>query len=272
METLKNLIVLIFVVSFFYAGGWEIFRGAFVRKRYKEYADGLRTNFTTAEELMQVIRSMNCFLVKQVYYNEDGNVEVQGKYGKHRLNLENGVINVVRSKEDSGRNYKYIVEENTILDYIAKEENHALALNPYEKYKKAIRPAKLHKASLVGTFAGLFLLVAINVMPSGSDYVDMVKYGSPTGYPEITYGEAFGDFFSNTDWKYFKSSEDKNIVEFTGKCMYGGETAEFCFQFEVDDDDDKFSVEYFGIDGESQNILTTGAVLDSVFSSYEETH
>ena len=54
--------------------------------------------------------------------------------------------------------------------------------------------------------------------------------------------------------------------------MYGGETAEFCFQFEVDDDDDTFSVEYLGIDGESQNILTTGAVLDSVFSSYEETH
>ena len=65
------------------------------------------------------------------------------------MNLENGVIQVIRSKEDSRRNYNYIVEENTILDYIAKEENPALPVNPFTKYKKAIRPAKLHTASLI---------------------------------------------------------------------------------------------------------------------------
>ena len=74
MEALRNVVVFVFVVSFFYAGGWEIFRGFFVGRRFKEYAGGLKTNFAAPEELMQVIRNMNCFLVKQVYYNEQGNV------------------------------------------------------------------------------------------------------------------------------------------------------------------------------------------------------
>ena len=116
---------------------------------------------------MQIIRNMNCFLVKQVYYNEQGNVEVQGKYGKHRLNLEDGIIHVIRSKEDSRRNYNYVVEENAILDYIAKEENHTLPMNPFTKYKKAMRLTKLHTASLIGTFGGIFLLVVLYLIPSG---------------------------------------------------------------------------------------------------------
>ena len=105
METLRDIVLWIFGVSFFYGCGWELFRWIFVNKRFKEYADGLKTDIPTSEELMQIIRNMNCFLVKQVYYNEQGNVEVQGKYGKHRLNLEDGIIHVIRSKEDSRRNY-----------------------------------------------------------------------------------------------------------------------------------------------------------------------
>ncbi len=272
MEALRNVVVFVFVVSFFYAGGWEIFRGFFVGRIFKEYAGGLKTNFAAPEELMQVIRNMNCFLVKQVYYNEQGNVEVQGKYGKHRLNLENGVIQVIRSKEDSRRNYNYIVEENTILDYIAKEENPALPVNPFTKYKKAIRPAKLHTASVIGVFGAIFLSLVLYMVPSGNEYVEMVKGGSPTGYPEITYEEAFDDFFSGSDWQYFKSSDDKKVVEFNGKCMYGSDEAKLCIQFVIAEDNETFTTEYLDIDGEAQDMLTTGIIMDSIFSSYEESH
>lgn len=272
METLREIVLWIFGVSFFYSCGWELFRWIFVNKRFKEYADGLKTNIPTSEELMQIIRNMNCFLVKQVYYNEQGNVEVQGKYGKHRLNLEDGIIHVIRSKEDSRRNYNYVVEENAILDYIAKEENHTLPMNPFTKYKKAMRLTKLHTASLIGTFGGIFLLVVLYLIPSGNEYIEMVKGGAPSSYPQITYGEAFDDYFSDSDWQYFKSSSDRKVVEFHGKCMYGDKEAKLCFQFIIADDNETFSVEYLDIDGESQNMLTMGIALDSIFSSYEESH
>lgn len=65
---------------------------------------------------------------------------------------------MIHGKEDSRRNYNYVVEENAILDYIAKEENHTLLMNPFTKYKKAMRLTKLHTASLIGTFGGIFYL------------------------------------------------------------------------------------------------------------------
>ena len=52
METLREIVLWIFGVSFFYGCGWELFRWIFVNKRFKEYADGLKTNIPTSEELM----------------------------------------------------------------------------------------------------------------------------------------------------------------------------------------------------------------------------
>lgn len=39
METLREIVLWIFGVSFFYGCGWELFRWIFVNKRFKEYAD-----------------------------------------------------------------------------------------------------------------------------------------------------------------------------------------------------------------------------------------
>ena len=44
METLREIVLWIFGVSFFYGCGWELFRWIFVNKRFKEYADGLKTD------------------------------------------------------------------------------------------------------------------------------------------------------------------------------------------------------------------------------------
>ena len=44
METLREIVLWIFGVSFFYSCGWELFRWIFVNKRFKEYADGLKTD------------------------------------------------------------------------------------------------------------------------------------------------------------------------------------------------------------------------------------
>ena len=38
------------------------------------------------------------------------------------------------------------------------------------------------------------------------------------------------------------------------------------------EDNKSFTTEYLDIDGEAQDMLTTGIILDSIFSSYEESH
>lgn len=272
METLRQIVVVIFVVSMLYAGGWELFRGVFVKKRFKEYENGLKTKVTDSDELMNLLRNMNCFLIRQLYYNEQGNVEVQAKYGKHVLRFEDGVIHVIRDMDDSRRNYDYIVEENAILDSIAKEEDHGLPINPFTKYKNAIRLTKLHTVSLIGAFGGMALTLALYLMPSGSKYIQMVKEGTPESYPQITYGEAFGDYFADQDWKYFKSTKGEKIVEFNGKCGNGSEETDLCIQFVISDDNETFQTDYLDIDGEPQNALTMGSVLHAIFGSYEDSH
>ena len=265
METLRSMAMWILGLSIVYCCGWEIFHGIFVNKKCKEYADGLRTNFTTSEELMQTVRNMNCFLVKQVYYNENEQVEIQGKYGKHRLKLENNVIYAIRDKLDWKKKYKFVVEENAILDYIAKEENHALPINPYTKYKKAMRPVKLYTASCTGVLVGIVLMILLCSIPSENEYVAMVKNSYPKNYPDITYGEAFDSYFSEPKWEYFKTSDGKEVVQFDGKCMYDNKEASLCFQFVIAEDHKTFSAEYLGINGEAQNRLTMGAALNAIF-------
>lgn len=65
----------------------EIFRNTLVNVRTKEYANGLKLSIESKEELLQRITSLNSFLVKQVYYNQNGDVEVLGKASKHAFRL-----------------------------------------------------------------------------------------------------------------------------------------------------------------------------------------
>lgn len=268
MESVKGLLEFIFGVSFFVAGVLAIANPFLTAKKAKRYADGLKTNVQSLEALMQIIRTMNCRLVKQAYFDEHGMIEIQGKEGRHRLNLENDRIVVLRDEEDKKTNYKNIVEENAILDFIAKEENHDLPMNPVREYKKSMRPKKAYRLAMIGVFASLFLIVVLTVFPSGNEYISMVKSGSPNKYPDVTYQEAFGDYFSSPKWKYFRAEDGRNIVEFDGTCMYGESTATICFQFAVDVDQGTFTTEYMGIDGEAQNVLAIGAVMDEVFGEY----
>lgn len=271
MEGINSIVAIIFFITFVIAGGGQIARIFLIGKKKKEYVEGLRTNLGSLEELMQLIRSMNCFCVKQVYYNEQGNVEIQGKAGKHKLRLENGMIYAEeKALANTRKDYNFIVEENAILDFIAKEENHALPINPFAKYKNSMLLKKIHIASIIVTYVSLALLIALQLIPSGNDYINMVKDGSPQAYPTITYEKAFENYFSNPDWKYFKSDAGKKVVEFNGNCMYYDEEADICFQFVIDEEDETFTAEYLGINGEAQNMLVLAGVLEAVFENYEE--
>ena len=50
-----------------------------------------------------------------------------------------------------------------------------------------------------------------NVTDSVDEHVIGVKNGYPEAAPQITYGDAFDNFFVNRTWKYFESTDGKGF-------------------------------------------------------------
>lgn len=59
-----------------------------------------------------------------------------------------------------------------------------------------------------------------NITDATDKHVLAVKNGAPVLIPQITYGQAFEEFFSNPTWKYFEGEGGEDVVEFTGGCTY----------------------------------------------------
>ncbi len=270
MESLKGILAVIFFVSGITYTVIHLMRPWLIAKKAKVYQDGVKTDIKTPEELKEIIRRIECFLVKQTYYDEYGNVVIEGKAGTHTLYLEDGYIRTKRDNvTDSRKQYNFIVEENMLLELITKEEKRILPVNPVMRYKKQMRLTKMDTISLVSLIASIFLLLIVVLMPTDKDYIDAVRKTSPEAYPNVTYEQAFDNFFGNGKWEYFKTSDGTQIVEFDGKATYGGEPADVCFQFTLDMENEQYQLQYMDIDGVSQDWFSMAAMLDTIFSDYE---
>lgn len=104
-----------------------------------------------------------------------------------------------------------------------------------------------------------------------NEFVDIVKNGSPNEYPKITYGQAFANYFGDGKWEYFRSEDDCDVVEFTGKCNYQGKNTDIVVQFVVTN---KKREEYYmfamGIDNTCMNLGETAVIIDTVFKDYQK--
>lgn len=123
--------------------------------------------------------------------------------------------------------------------------------------------------AVVAIIVALVVALILLFGDSDSEYIDFVKEGHPNSYPNSTYGEAFDDFFSEPSWKYFVSSEDKDIVEFSGGCEYRDAEVVATIQFVLDYENGTFEAGYFDMNGVPQNELMTSAIITTVFDDYE---
>lgn len=125
---------------------------------------------------------------------------------------------------------------------------------------------------VVVLLGGIFFF--INVSNGGSStsegqrYINAVKNGTRSDYPNVTYGEAFERYFANTNWRYFKSDTKKNVVEFTGRCKYYDTEVTAKIQFILDLDNGSFDAEYLAFNDVPQNELTMWALISDVFEDY----
>jgi hypothetical protein len=104
-----------------------------------------------------------------------------------------------------------------------------------------------------------------NLLDSNNRYVRIVMDGSPDAIPNISYGEAFNNFFGTPRWTYFKSDDGRDIVEFIGDCTYQGVPVTAMIQFVVDGGSERFEAIYLEFNGVPQNILTLAALIDIAF-------
>ncbi|HAG04605.1 MAG TPA: hypothetical protein DCG28_04105 [Lachnospiraceae bacterium] len=122
---------------------------------------------------------------------------------------------------------------------------------------------------IVGLLAIIVVcFLAINgKLPFGNRYVSMVKNGHPTGYPNRTYGDAFNNFFSNPKWKYLKSTNGLDIVQFDGDCTYLDGPAHMVIQFDVNVSKGTFEIYAMEIDGTPQNKFLISVFMIKIFES-----
>jgi hypothetical protein len=93
--------------------------------------------------------------------------------------------------------------------------------------------------------------------------VDFVKEGTLDGYPDVTVGEAFEQFFGNPHWEFFEAETGESVIEFTGDCTYQEVDVEANLQFILHDD--TFEVGALSFNEVPQTELITNALLKKVF-------
>lgn len=105
----------------------------------------------------------------------------------------------------------------------------------------------------------------------GSKYdsnIEMVKKGSPELIPNITYEQAYENFFGNPQWRGFTADTGEQVVEFTGDCTYYDEEAEVYIQF-VLEGTTAFSLYYAHINVNGETIsLDEQTIVELVYTPF----
>lgn len=105
---------------------------------------------------------------------------------------------------------------------------------------------------------------------SNNKYVLMVKGGHNENYPDLTYEQAFSNFFQTPRWRYFTSDDGQDVVEFTGDCTFRDVPAKARMQFVVDEEEGTFQISYFALNELPQDMITWGLLMSIVFGGGQD--
>lgn len=182
------------------------------------------------------------------------------------------IINKIPVMTAKKRNYKTVLEQETIAGNILKFLEPEAPVNAFENEKtnSKLSVIKSILGILAVIFGGVFLWCVLwsQGILGGNKYVRFVKEACPEAYPNVSYGEAFGGFFGNCKWEYFRSEDNQDVVEFSGNCMYDDKTAVVKAQFLVSYDEGKGELYTMSINDEIQPELVQAMLLAKIFGGY----
>ena len=103
-------------------------------------------------------------------------------------------------------------------------------------------------------------------------HVLAVKNGYPNAIPYITYAEAFESFFVSPTWKYFDGEGGKQVVEFTGYCLYHETEVKARLQFILSEDGKSFATGALSFNDVPQTDMVANALVYKAFEEYASSH
>lgn len=213
------------------------------------------------QKLFSIASNCSCLRIKKVAYDELGCVLIDGKLTRYTLVIEDGKVNIVCKKN----NYRTATEAYTIMAYLLKQSNPNANINAIDIEKENTRNANLYRYSIIGlvvSFAGFLIVTSI---PTKDKYITFVTDAVQSDY-NVTYGEAFENYFDEEEWIYF-DYEGRDIVEFDGI----KESEKYVVQFELFYDEGYFNLYTIEIDNEPQNELVQAIIMTAIFTNSDTT-
>ena len=107
-----------------------------------------------------------------------------------------------------------------------------------------------------------------NMITSMDPRTNIIRDGHFHDYPNIKIGDAYDAFFSNPQWKYFKSDDGTEVVEFSGGCQFRNADVNVREQF-ILHTDDTFEAGALSFNDVPQIELINSALISTVFAAYE---
>lgn len=230
------------------------------------------------QELFQKLNSLNLKEIQKVFYDDNGNIGIQGRVSMHSFMLQESPMVSFDSRKE---NYRAAAEGETIVAELLKKIDPDFPINAYEIQKRNHLLIKQRMYLIIFSIVSLVLFVMPvfnpELLAGGNAYIEMVQDIQPEAYPDVSYGEAFNNYFSNPEWDYFETDIGEQVVEFNGQCLYLEENADVTIQFlltDLENENHEYMIEvcYLGINDVSQTELIQIALFADIFENYDDTY
>jgi rhomboid protease GluP len=105
-----------------------------------------------------------------------------------------------------------------------------------------------------------------------SEEMQFVKDCSTRAEPDITFGDAFEEYFTSPTWNVHTSSDGEDIVEFTGTYLYNGQSISTKLEFTVDIENKSSTIEGLYYNDIEQSDEELYYLLQDIFDTYGNKH
>ena len=281
-----GFIFLLLVVLIF----WLLWgRGAWIVYKHKDESIVLPAD-STKEGIMDILKKELTYpFLKEIYYDEHGNIAIVGKYDTYPLFINDGRLYLSPQKSDSGvsnsnktvsalekigilslkyskENRKKTEEIECLFTYILKIFDHSAPVDARKKslkMKKAAKNRRIVIAFLI-TLCVLLFVCALNNSGLLGGNANNIKNSYLTQYSStITIGDAFEDFFSSGKWKNYEEGIQE-YVDFSGVCYYDGEEVTVVITFLINED--SFVIDSITKNGRELYPIEEYALLEAIYS------
>lgn len=268
---------------------WLLYgRGAWIVYHHKDIGIVLPEDSSKESVMEELRKNLTYQFLKEIYYDENGNIAIVGKYGTYPVIISEGKLFVAPEIWESGAesvsktvgflakigvftqrfsrdNARLVEEKECIFAYILKLFDHNAPINPHQKTATMKRAFQYKKIAIVGIILIFAIMLFIILRDAGifGGNVTAIKESYLSEYSHsLTIGDAFEEFFTNPEWESYKDGIQE-YVDFKGVCSYGGENATVIITFLMNED--TFVIDKVTVDGRNLSILEQALLLEAIY-------